>query len=79
MYRTGTTGFGLAIALVFTTPAFAQCTHCVIQTKMPSASAPNQFDYRVSCIVDISGDEINSAVTAASDEEAIEAVRRKGC
>jgi hypothetical protein len=46
---------------------------------MPSASAPNQFDYRVSCIVDISGDEINSAVTAASDEEAIEAVRRKGC
>jgi hypothetical protein len=79
MYRTCTTGFGLAIALVFTTPAFAQCTHCVIQTKMPSASAPNQFDYRVSCIVDISGDEINSAVTAASDEEAIEAVRRKGC
>jgi hypothetical protein len=28
--------------------------------------------YRVSCIVDISGDEINSAVTAAGDEEAIE-------
>jgi hypothetical protein len=79
MCRTGATGFGLAIALVFTTPVFAQCTHCVIQTKMPSASAPNQFDYRVSCIVDISGDEINSAVTAASDEEAIEAVRRKGC
>jgi hypothetical protein len=43
---------------------------------MPSASAPNQFDYRVSCIVDISGDEINSAV---SDEEAIEAISRKGC
>jgi hypothetical protein len=79
MCRICATGFGLAIALVFTAPAFAQCTHCVIQTKMPSASAPNQFDYRVSCIVDISGDEINSAVTAASDEEAIEAVRRKGC
>jgi hypothetical protein len=46
---------------------------------MPSASAPNQFDYRVSCIVDISGDEINSAVTAASYEAAIEAVRLKGC
>ena len=79
MCRTCATGFGLAIALVFTTPAFAQCTHCVIQTKMPSASAPNRFDYRVSCIVDISGDEINSAVTAARDEAAIEAVRRKGC
>jgi hypothetical protein len=79
MRRTGATGLGFAIVLVFATPVFAQCTHCVIQTKMPSASAPNQFDYRVSCIVDISGDEINSAVTAASDEEAIEAVRRKGC
>jgi hypothetical protein len=79
MCRIGATGLGLAIALVFTTPVSAQCTHCVIQTKMPSTSAPNQFDYRVSCIVDISGDEINSAVTAASDEEAIEAVRRKGC
>ena len=65
--------------LAFATPAFAQCTHCVIQTKMPSASAPDKFDYRVSCIVDISGDEINSAVTAASDEEAIEAVKLKGC
>ena len=79
MRRIGATGLGLAIALVFATSVFAQCTHCVIQTKMPSASAPNTFDYRVSCIVDISGDEINSAVTAASDEEAIEAVRRKGC
>ena len=79
MYRIGATGFGLAIALVFVTPAIAQCTHCVIQTKVPSTSAPGKFDYRVSCIVDISGDEINSAVTAASDEEAIEAVRRKGC
>jgi hypothetical protein len=79
MYKTCATGFGLAIALVFTTPAFSQCTHCVIQTKMPSVSVPDKFDYRVSCIVDISGDEINSAVTAASDEEAIESVRRKGC
>jgi hypothetical protein len=79
MRRINATGLGLTIALVVATPAFAQCTHCVIQIKMPSASAPNKFDYRVSCIVDISGDEINSAVTAASDEEAIEAVRRKGC
>ena len=79
MCRTGATGFGLAIALLFATRAFAQCTHCVIQTKMPSASAPNQFDYRVSCIVDISGDEVNTVVTAASDEEAIEAVRRTRC
>ena len=53
MRRIGATGLGLAIALVFATPVFAQCTHCVIQTKMPSASVPNTFDYRVSCIVDI--------------------------
>ncbi len=79
MHRFGATGLGLASAVVFATPAFAQCTQCVIQTKVPSPSAPGKFDYRVSCIVDISGDEINSAVTAASDEEAIEAVRRKGC
>jgi hypothetical protein len=56
----------------FHDPGLCAVHDCVIQTKMPSASAPNQFDYRVSCIVDISGDEINSAVTAASDEEAIE-------
>jgi len=72
-------GVGLAAAVVFPTPAIAQCTHCVIQTKMPSVSAPGQFDYRVSCIVDISGDEVNTVVTAATDEEAIEAVRGKHC
>jgi hypothetical protein len=72
-------GVGLAGALGFTSPAAAQCTHCVIQTKAPSASVPGQFDYRVSCIVDISGDEVNTVVTAATDEEAIEAVRGKHC
>jgi hypothetical protein len=46
---------------------------------VPSTSAPGKFDYRISCIVDISGDEVNSAVTAATDDEAVEAVRRKGC
>jgi hypothetical protein len=46
---------------------------------MPSASVPGKFDYRVSCIVDISGDEVNTVVTAATDEEAIEAVRGKHC
>jgi hypothetical protein len=72
-------GLALTAALAFTTPALAQCTHCVIQTKVPSTSAPGKFDYRISCIVDISGDEVNSAVTAATDDEAVEAVRRKGC
>lgn len=72
-------GLGLTTVIVFAAPAAAQCTHCVIQTKMPSVSAPGKFDYRVSCIVDISGDELNTVVTAANDEEAIEAVRKKGC
>jgi hypothetical protein len=40
--------------------------------KAPSATAPGRFDYRVSCIIDESGDEVNSVVTAATDEEAIE-------
>ena len=59
--------------------AGAQCAHCVIQTKMPSAAAAGKFDYRVSCIIDISGDEVNTTVVAASDEEAIEMVRQKHC
>jgi hypothetical protein len=78
MHKTGIVGIGLAAA-IFVTPAAAQCAHCVIQTKMPSASVPGKFDYRVSCIVDISGDEVNTVVTAATDEEAIEAVRGKHC
>ena len=72
-------GVGFAAAIDFASPAAAQSTHCVIQTKAPSASTPGQFDYRVSCIVDISGDEVNTVVTAATDEEAIEAVRGKHC
>ena len=72
-------GIGLAATVGFASPAAAQCTHCVIQTKAPSASIPGKFDYRVSCIVDISGDEVNTVVTAATDEEAIEAVRGKHC
>ena len=72
-------GVWFAAAIEFASPAAAQCTHCVIQTKAPSASVPGQFDYRVSCIVDISGDEVNTVVTAATDEEAIEAVRGKHC
>jgi hypothetical protein len=59
--------------------AAAQYTHCVIQTRAPSASTPGKFDYRVSCIIDISGDEVNTTVVAASDEEAIEMVRQKQC
>jgi hypothetical protein len=71
--------FALGAASLAATPAAAQCTHCVIQSKAPSASTPGKFDYRVSCIVDISGDEVNTLVIAASDEEAIEATKKKGC
>jgi hypothetical protein len=59
--------------------AGAQCAQCVIQTKAPSASVRGKFDYRVSCIIDISGDEVNTTVVAASDEEAIEMVRQTRC
>jgi hypothetical protein len=72
-------GAAVAAVLCASSPAVAQCTHCVIQTKMPSASAPGKFDYRVSCIIDISGDEVNTSVVAANDDEAIELVRGKQC
>jgi hypothetical protein len=72
----------LAALLVFAvvpSPALATCSSCNIQTKAPSATAPGKFDYRVSCIIDESGDEVNTVVTAATDEEAIELTKRKGC
>jgi len=59
--------------------AYAVCSSCNIQTKAPSAAQPGKFDYRVSCIIDESGDEVNTAVTAATDEEAIELTKKKGC
>jgi len=70
----------LAIAaVVIASPACATCSSCNIQTKTPSAKEPGKFDYRVSCIIDESGDEVNAAVTAATDEEAIEMTKKKGC
>ena len=60
-------------------PARAACSSCNIQTKNPSATEPGKFDYRVSCIIDESGDEVNSVVTAANDEEAVELTKKKGC
>jgi hypothetical protein len=71
-------GFVIA-ATAFASPALATCSSCNIQTKTPSTTAPGKFDYRVSCIIDESGDEVNSVVTAATDEEAIELTKRKGC
>ena len=71
-------GFAFAVS-ASASPAFATCSSCNIQTKAPSATAPGKFDYRVSCIIDESGDEVNSVVTAATDEEAIELTKRKGC
>ena len=70
----------LAIAAtVAVSPAYATCSSCNIQTKTPSAKEPGKFDYRVSCIIDESGDEVNTVVTAATDEEAIELTKKKGC
>ena len=43
-------------ALPLASPAYATCSSCNIQSKTPSASAPGKFDYRVSCIVDESGE-----------------------
>ena len=60
-------------------PAHAMCSSCNIQTKTPSAKESGKFDYRVSCIIDESGDEVNTVVTAATDEEAIELTKKKGC
>jgi hypothetical protein len=67
------------VALPLASPAYATCSSCNIQSKTPSASAPGKFDYRVSCIIDESGDEVNTVVTAATDEEAIELTKKKGC
>jgi hypothetical protein len=70
----------LAIAVsVAASPAHAMCSSCSIQTKTPSAREPGKFDYRVSCIIDESGDEVNTVVSAATDEEAIELTKKKGC
>jgi hypothetical protein len=70
----------LVIAAAATmSPAHATCSSCNIQTKAPSASQPGKYDYRISCIVDESGDEVNTTVTAATDDEAIELTKKKGC
>jgi hypothetical protein len=70
----------LAIAATATvSPANAICSSCNIQTKAPSATEPGKFDYRISCIIDESGDEVNTVVTAATDEEAVELTKKKGC
>ena len=66
-------------AMASASPAHAVCSSCNIQTKNPSAAAPGKFDYRISCIIDESGDEVNTVVTAATDEEEIELTKTKGC
>ena len=68
----------LAIAAT-ASPASATCSSCNIQTKAPSTKEPGKFDYRISCIIDESGDEVNTTVTAATDDEAIELTKKKGC
>ena len=71
--------FGLSLLTLSTDFAAAQCTHCVVQSKTPSPTEPGKFEYRVSCIVDLSGDEVNTAIIAATDEEAIAKVRGGHC
>jgi hypothetical protein len=72
--------FVLAIATTAMAPsANATCSSCNIQTKALSTTQPGKYDYRISCIVDESGDEVNTTVTAATDEEAIELTKKKGC
>jgi hypothetical protein len=67
------------MAAAATSPAHATCSSCNIQTKTPSTKEPGKYDYRVSCIIDESGDEVNTVVTAATDDEAIELTKKKGC
>jgi hypothetical protein len=70
----------LTFAVTIMAPsAHATCSSCNIQTKTPSAREPGKYDYRISCIIDESGDEVNTTVTAATDEEAIELTKKKGC
>jgi hypothetical protein len=66
-------------AAAMASPAHATCSSCNIQTKAPSATQPGKYDYRVSCIIDESGDKVKDTVTAATDEEAIELTKKKGC
>jgi hypothetical protein len=77
MKRLLAASIGAAFVMLLQSPAGAQCAQCNIQTKVPSATVPGKFDYRVSCIIDISGDELNTVVTAATDDEAIAMVRAK--
>jgi hypothetical protein len=59
-------------ALAGTCPA----PQCTIQTKAKSKLA-GKTDYKVSCIEQSSGDEIISAVTAATDKEAKDLASKK--
>ena len=67
------------LVLPLASSAHATCSSCNIQSKNPSVTAPGKFDYRVSCIIDESGDEVNTVVTTSTDEEAIELTKKKGC
>jgi hypothetical protein len=79
LMRTSLLAALVTLAVSAASPAFATCSSCNIQMKTLSATEPGKFDYRVSCIIDESGDEVNTVVTAATDEEAIELTKRKGC
>ena len=69
----------LALSAATPTASVAGCVNCQIQSKSPSASAPGKFEYRISCIDDSSGDELNSLITASSDEEALKVMQSTKC
>lgn len=60
----------VAVPFMLASPAMAGCASCAIQTKVASTKTPGQFDYKITCIEDRSGDEITSTVTAANDADA---------
>ena len=77
--------FTFLLGLVLTAATFipqsskAACVNCQIQSREPSTKTPGKFDFRISCIDDASGDEINSLITAGGDEEALQQMLAAKC
>ena len=73
--------FGLLMVAAAINPqsSKAACVNCQIQSREASADIKGKFVYRISCIDDASGDEINSLITAGSDEEALQQMLAAKC
>lgn len=72
MKLTSVAGLLLGAAVLIAMPAQADtCSAgCNIQTKKPSATKKGEFDYTLSCILDSSGQELITKVTATNDAQA---------